>query len=465
VTRTQELEDRLHRVLHEAADQLPVSAPAWEAPARAPRRLWGRHPGRQLGSVAAVALVLLTVIVTVGAIVLVGRHSHASPSSTRPAGGSSRAALISLLDVLRRPQTRADLNSPQLSELEHSASGNTPLRGPVDLPLVRLAGWTPWGQKIFLVPFKPPTPIQADRPRDALGLLNRVARHEGERLEIVSPGLVPLPVSDFGATAGQIERQGVLAEATRACGHAESCLGVLRFVGVVPSVVARVTVSFGTTVAAAVHQNIFAVQLRVPTGDGEATGPYFTWYSNSGRVIKRIGPTGNVIQTPAATVSPKRPPLPETLLRSFHVFQGLTSNQGRFITNVGGEQLFVVPQNKQVCLMWRLSAIASIRAATAGYPLRSGATGGDCVPNRMALAGEMSPLNSGPSGETVIGLAPNGNTTVTLTVLDRKTKVVSKQVVNVSENVYVAQTPHLFETVTLKDANGALRTWHIPDGG
>jgi hypothetical protein len=79
----------------------------------------------------------------------------------------------------------------------------------------------------------------------------------------------------------------------------------------------------------------------------------------------------------------------------------------------------------------------------------------------MALAGNFTTGLFG-KGETLIGVAPNGNRTVTLMVIDLKTRVRSKKVVDVSQNVYVAQTRHLFETVTLKDAKGVPRTWRTP---
>ncbi len=80
-----------------------------------------------------------------------------------------------------------------------------------------------------------------------------------------------------------------------------------------------------------------------------------------------------------------------------------------------------------------------------------------CAPNGKALAGEFSYTFFNP-GEIVIGLAPNGNRTVTLRLAHGSSKVVP-----VSHNVYIARTSELIRTVTLKDSHGTVRTWRVPD--
>ncbi|HEY2769802.1 MAG TPA: hypothetical protein VGI87_04510 [Solirubrobacteraceae bacterium] len=81
-------------------------------------------------------------------------------------GGSSkdvrgRKQLIQLLAVLRRPQTKADRNPAMLRTIERQpqwspyvANGSRP-----DLALVRLGTIGPWGARILLVPFTPPTSV------------------------------------------------------------------------------------------------------------------------------------------------------------------------------------------------------------------------------------------------------------------------------------------------------------------
>jgi hypothetical protein len=75
----------------------------------------------------------------------------------------------------------------------------------------------------------------------------------------------------------------------------------------------------------------------------------------------------------------------------------------------------------------------------------------------MALAGMMSLVLG---GSTVIGLAPDGNSTVRLALHDG-----SSETAPVVHNIYVAHARHGFTTVTLKDSQGALKTYRIPDGG
>jgi hypothetical protein len=118
------------------------------------------------------------------------------------------------------------------------------------------------------------------------------------------------------------------------------------------------------------------------------------------------------------------------------------------ITNSAGLDLWLVPGSAGTCLVWR------------DLPPQFGGGGGDCVPNGMALAGELSPISGGPAGVTVIGLAPNGNPTVRLALADG-----SSESVPVSQNVYLARSPHGFKTVTVKNSTGTVTTHGVPDGG
>lgn len=140
--------------------------------------------------------------------------------------------------------------------------------------------------------------------------------------------------------------------------------------------------------------------------------------------------------------------LPAALVRSFQVFRHMRAHESTAVPNQAGLQIWLLPQAQQTCMETR-----DLRLGPAGG-------GGDCVPNRMVLAGEMSPITSASNGITVTGLAPNGNRTVTLRLADG-----SSRKVPVSHNVYVARSRVGFQTVTLKDSAGVLRTWRVPDGG
>lgn len=130
-----------------------------------------------------------------------------------------------------------------------------------------------------------------------------------------------------------------------------------------------------------------------------------------------------------------------------HIPRADTIYEAKAIPNDRGLDIWLVPEARQTCV--------KIRNPKAGGGVR-----GDCVPNRMVLLGEMSPILGGPSGVTVIGLAPNGNRTVELVRANG-----SPDTVHVAHNVYIARSRHGFKTVTLKDFAGAFRTWDVPDGG
>lgn len=131
---------------------------------------------------------------------------------------------------------------------------------------------------------------------------------------------------------------------------------------------------------------------------------------------------------------------------SFAALRGVTANQPAAVANHIGMRLWLVPHPTQVCVQW-----------TVPNPIRPVAGGSDCVHISMALAGNFTTGLFGPKRETLIGVAPDGNPTVTLTLTDG-----SSEVVPVTHNVYIAETSKHFTSATLKDANGALRTWRTP---
>lgn len=154
----------------------------------------------------------------------------------------------------------------------------------------------------------------------------------------------------------------------------------------------------------------------------------------------------------AQSAHPSGAPLPAELVHAFSVFRGLVSEQAKVIPNSIGWEIWVVPEQKQTCF-----GFAS--PGNGPFGLAGFGSGGDCVPNSMALAGAFSPATFG-RGETVIGLAPNGNRTVKLRLSNGSMKTVP-----VSNNVYEVHTSRLIQTVTLKDSTGKLKTWNVPDGG
>jgi hypothetical protein len=164
-----------------------------------------------------------------------------------------------MLAVLRRPQTKADHDVPTLRTLEkHARYGSRP-----DLPLVRLATIAPWGAKIFLVPFTPPTsePHCTGTERACQG----VSRAEAVA---VVPASEPIAWSvariEHGVAIVRAPTQG-------------------RWVAIVPDGVSNVTFGLGTrTPTVAVRGNVAAVQ-----GRGGERIHEMVWYDAHGRVLRR----------------------------------------------------------------------------------------------------------------------------------------------------------------------------------
>jgi hypothetical protein len=173
----------------------------------------------------------------------------------------------------------------------------------------------------------------------------------------------------------------------------------------------------------------------------------------------------------ALVVSGRPRQLPSLLARNFGVFRRAVSGRARAaagqfpgvrsrvvaswglavgdateIPNSVGLNLWLVPGSTGTCLVWR-------------YGADDGGSG-DCVPNSMAAAGDLSPLMGLTNGDTIVmGLAPDTNTTVRLVRADG-----SSQSVPVSNNVYVVATARAFTSVTLRDSGGAIQSRSVPDG-
>lgn len=251
--------------------------------------------------IAFLALVLLGCPNALGA----ARPARASaPAATRP--------LTSILGVLRRPQTAADRDPALIRQLQayyhHNkyASVRMGLEGLPVLSLMRLATVTPWGQRIYVVPFLPPTVAQKRR-------LPRRYRIGGER--VATPTTVTLwifPTSDgrstdfFGGGAGPAFIKG-----GRALGNGAYDTKLYdhprQVIMVVPDGVARVALWYpvgsiakhpnnpiapgSKPVIATVHDNIAAF---IAPRRFERPHDFFAlpgqeiWYGSHGNVVNRI---------------------------------------------------------------------------------------------------------------------------------------------------------------------------------
>jgi len=266
----------------------------------APMPRAGRHKAhrrRTVGGLVTIAAVVIAVAVGVGAVVLLGHGSPAPQPNVRPSGHaaiSGRQELISMLGVLRRPQTSADINR----KLLHSPYPLW-LQGMADVPLMRLV-ITAWGEKLNLVAIKPPS---VGALRSAWKKMNRpfplrqyIAARDVETLSLFTNN----GGGGGRVTAADLQYLGSDAfEGARTAGLKPSQGGYQYLIRVVPDGVTKVAfvvrghlgpLAPGTAnppptkVTAIVHDNVAAARItrQESAGNFEAI-----WYAKNGHILKR----------------------------------------------------------------------------------------------------------------------------------------------------------------------------------
>lgn len=267
------------------------------------RRRWVSSAG-----VLAVASMLVVAIVVGGVALLHARRSSHAASTTAPQTISPAArSLLNTVGVLRRPQTKADLDPALLRLLKRP--GLIAILGTPDIPLIRLAAVTPWGSRVFLVPRKP---LSAT----ALGKLPPQLRELASRgrTRLGSAETLQLMEVSAGGTGGSGGGGGTATDLKQ---HGEELWGgapgsATRAVMVVPDGVSRVSLLFprqeaphgltytrSVVLTAPVHNNVIAVEIhRVVDNPFQ----YMLWYGPAGHLIKRFGSTTkfNRVIPPAA---------------------------------------------------------------------------------------------------------------------------------------------------------------------
>jgi hypothetical protein len=338
----------LHTELADIRPPNGVIEQAWEqahsdAPEPPPPKLRRFDARRRLvkipaGAAVTLASVTISVVIAVGAVALLG-HQHHGPSE-HAGQQSSRQQLIDVLAVLRRPQTKNDLAGVRDLPFFRNAGQRVgpALQGAPDWPLVRLATVTPWGERVFFVPMKPPTAKSVAALRHRFPQLSRMISQaqaqraaEGETLYILSSDGV-----EGGASAATIKAQG--AGATEGRGPARAAdpgSSYTRLIRVVPDGVAKVAFvlpresaavepgapisKHSLTVIVPVHGNVAAVQVdRTQCCDQVP----MMWYAADGHVIKRIGNRpGCSTCAPRPQNQPVIQTVPADLQRAFAVFR------------------------------------------------------------------------------------------------------------------------------------------------
>lgn len=303
----------------------PIAVLERELVDAARRRASGRPRSRRrlsVGALASAALIAVALAVAGGAVIVLRGHKRpaATTATDRP-----RQQLIDILAVLRRPQTKADRSYPKNITRPRPAmafGGGAP-----DIPLIRYATTTPWGERLFFVPIKPPTPDQIAasvnqfprrlRRQAARDIARQAAR--GETLGVFSSS-----GGGGDASAGDIKAGYSLG--TEGAGRSFAGGSTrTRLILVVPDGVAKVVFVLPRRPAAAlhgapvykhslrvpvlVHDNVAAVQVdrQLPSGR-----PPMIWYAADGRVIKRIGNFTKANHV----IAPPRPGPPTALSRA-----------------------------------------------------------------------------------------------------------------------------------------------------
>lgn len=296
------------------------------------------------GGLLTAALVAVTLLVAGGALILLGGHKH--PAGQAAAAIPGRQRLIDTLGVLRRRQTKADLDSPQIVRYLQLAAINRlsmfPIsRGTPDTRLIRLATVTPWGEPVFVIPMKPPNAselaqLRREHPHLPPAFFTGPALRQ-ESIDLYADG------SGCCATSADIEQYGDLQMEGAGRAFAGGSTRT-RFIVLVPDGVA--TVEFWlprqsapgqasvpvyrhpTAIGVRVHANVAAVEIDRPWEGGL---PAMIWYSADDRVIRRIGNFGALNRV----VAPPRP-APQTALSRAAERDPSTPNPVWITPRVGG---------------------------------------------------------------------------------------------------------------------------------
>ena len=240
------------------------------------------------GTGAVIVSAVLVAVIAVGAVVLLSRHEASVAPPQRlaiPPDATSRRAMISILAVLRRPQTPSDRNPGPLNQLNRGFPTGSPIKS-----LERLAAVTRSGARIYLVPINKPTNAQIRHylsnltPKRVRPTMRRqleaLARHEP-----TFRGLVLVTNGGAGACrdAAAIVTGQCFVSSGGSAGHFATV--------VVPDGVAQVSITIRSrqqhsiTLTEAVRANVASFYTRRPVTGLDLE--HMVWRRRSGAVIAR----------------------------------------------------------------------------------------------------------------------------------------------------------------------------------
>jgi hypothetical protein len=237
----------LERELVSAARRRAAAGPV---PAVLP---WPRARRRRIrvGDALSAAAAAGAVIVALAALALLGGGGGGHPASI--AAATPRDSLVATLAVLRRPQTAADRDPATLRQIARLDASSAAFRP--DIAGIRLAGITPWGEKVVLVPFA------VDRTSQLLVFVGG-----------------PLW---GGAATSRIRAGGIMAMETL---RQPAGTGVVL---VVPDGVVRVSLAAGAQrlSSTGVRDNIAVLRAPAGAAAGLRAAARITWYGPGGVVV------------------------------------------------------------------------------------------------------------------------------------------------------------------------------------
>ena len=200
----------------------------------------------------------------------------------------SSAPLRSVLEVLRRPQTAADLALPAAHTPSFSSPTEEAMTGTPEYGLMRLAGTTAWGQRLFLLPYRPPTRHQIDALPSRL---RAQARRQAPRAEELFFFLATGNGGQIG-TAADVAAGRALIE--YGGGVQAGKVLPLQLILVVPDGVRSVGFEIAQPGGTRLHR--VPVRGNVATlevGTAPPTNPQqIIWYGRDARLLRRYRPAG-----------------------------------------------------------------------------------------------------------------------------------------------------------------------------
>jgi hypothetical protein len=491
MTSDEQLIETIRASLNEEVSELYPPADLLPRLQRAPasRPLLGRRLLSNPGGVVAMLVSAAVVAVVVVAFASVG-HGGSGPSgiSTLPAGTPARArALVARMALLRRPQTPADrLPASLIAQFRSRRPPSIGLGFRIIPALTRLAATIHTGSgplssvDIYLVVGALPgvsvdivTALAVAGPPAHPYLLG-YPEVVDDQTAIATGGLTPTAVGSAGQFKLEARKTSTVTAPTGQSGVNVSVVpdGVTRVKWVFGGVSARAlramcgcTKRFASTPAVTVYPEI-KNNIAVAKATSSAGLSAATWYGPDGQVI---GAQSRIAQQDAeqarAVAASERDPIASALIEHFAIFRrpvpppatiqqppmrlavaaignyGYGQDNG-YRLNVAQARLVPYPGTTG---FWVIPGSRGLGMANANY-------GGGASPLAgpgSALSGGMIGTSFGSNGETLHGLAPDGNPTVTVVFAGGATRTVP-----VIDNVYSITLHPQAVSVIMKDAAG-----------